>query len=151
MWRQMYCGLCTAESPQKNCCQCVCAFCAFPFLPSLGFGSPLLLVLRRRPLGAGGGGDRGAGISSAASIADPPPSAAPPASSAGGGDRGAGAFPASNAANPPAAGARAGVGSISVISAPTPPCVSPVCCQYSPVFWGFCVLRVPCGWVHRAF
>ena len=46
----MYYGLCTAKSPQKNCCQFVCAFCAFLFLPSLDFGSPLLLVLRRRPL-----------------------------------------------------------------------------------------------------
>ena len=50
MWRQMYYGLYTAESPQKNCCQCVCAFCAFKFLPSLSFGSPLVLVLRCRPL-----------------------------------------------------------------------------------------------------
>ena len=46
----MYYGLCTAESPQKNRCQCFCAFYAFPFLPSLSFGSSLLLVLRRRPL-----------------------------------------------------------------------------------------------------
>ena len=59
-----------------------------------------------------------------------------------GSDRGAGASPASNAANPPAAGAGAGVASISAISAPTPHCASLVCgCQSSPVFWGFCVLR----------
>ena len=52
-----------------------------------------------------------------------------------GGDRGAGASPASNAANPPAAGAGAGVASISTISVPTSPCVSLVCCcQSSPVF-----------------
>ena len=65
---------------------------------------------------------------------------------------GAGASPASNAANPPAAGAGAGVASISAISTPTPPCVSLVCCcQPSPVFWVFCVLRVSCGWIHKAF
>ena len=54
----------------------------------------------------------------------PPPSAAPPASSAAGGVRGAGTSPASNAANPPAAGAGAGVASISAIFAPTSPCVT---------------------------
>ena len=75
------------------------------------------------PPGAAAAGDRGAGTSSAASIADLYPSAAMHASSAAGGDRGAGASPASNAANP-GAGAGGGVASISAISAPTPPCVT---------------------------